>query len=213
MPALREGEEQFTNHDSCQRIEGRGGFVQNQQFRIVDHRLSQSYALQHAAGKLACVSIRVILQSHSFQNFVRPFAQGSPSNSIQPAVKADQSLCTAMVQRNTLGEKAHPAADAGMTKAFSEQTAASTGWLHKAHGEMDGRALAGSVWSEETENLSCLHGETEIVKSAKATLAAKLRYSFVILSNSSAKRIAVYSKWRADKGSMVRKISRSAIGL
>ena len=84
-----------------------------------------------------------------------------------------------------------------MTKVFSEQTAASTGWPHKAHGEMDRRALAGSVWPEETENLSCLHGEAEIVKSAKATLAKQATILFGNVIEFEREPHRVYSKWRA----------------
>ncbi len=72
LPAWRAPQQQLANHDSRQRIQGRGGFVQNQQFRIIDHGLRQPHALQHAAGELARVTVRVVLQTHDLQHLSRP---------------------------------------------------------------------------------------------------------------------------------------------
>src|ERR1039458_406743 len=166
-------EQQLTNHDARQRIQGRSRFVQNQQFGIVDHSLGQSYALQHAARKLASITVCVILQSHDFENLLRPVLKPSSSHPVERPVKANQPFCTAVVECNAFGEKPYPAARARMTKTLSEHPATPTRRPHKAHGQVNRGALAGTVWSQEAENFSSLHRQAESVKSAKATLTGE----------------------------------------
>src|ERR1700676_4372291 len=191
-------DQQLTNHNSGQRIQGRGGFVQNQQFGIVDHGLGQSYPLQHAAGEFARVTVTVVLQSHDFQDFSRPVLKMSTTHPVERPVKADQALGTTVVEGNAFGEKTYPAPRARMTKPLSKQTTTAARRQHKAHRQVDSGTLARAVWTQKTENFSSLHRQAESIKRAQATVAGEATILFrniVELEHYAHRR---YSKWLAQ---------------
>jgi hypothetical protein len=120
----------------------------------------------------------MILQTHNLQDFSRAFVKLSSPHAVERAVKANQPFGTAMVEGYAFGEKAHATASARITKRFSEQATVATRGPHKTHGEVNSCTLACTVWSEETEDLSSLHRETETVESAKASLAGEATILF-----------------------------------
>ena len=56
-------------------IQPGGGFIQNEQLRIVEQRLRNAHPLQHAAGKFAHALFRILFQGDRMQHFVN-FAFG-----------------------------------------------------------------------------------------------------------------------------------------
>src|SRR5689334_24904 len=83
-------QQQLTNHDPRQWIQSRSRLVKNQQLRIIDHSLGQTYTLQHATGELAGVAASLILQSNNLQNFSRPAHKTTSRHTVECAVEADQ---------------------------------------------------------------------------------------------------------------------------
>jgi hypothetical protein len=65
-----------------------------------------------------------------------------------------------------------------MTKTLSEQTASAARRPHKTHRKVNGGALACAVWSQEAENFSRLHGQTEAVQSAKGAFTSEATILF-----------------------------------
>src|SRR5580692_2219225 len=139
--------QQLANHNSRQWIQGRGRFVQNEQFRIIHYRLGQPDTLEHASGELTRVAVRVILQSHDFQNLSRPVLKMLSTHPVERAVKTHEPFRSAVVESDALGEKAYTAAGAGMTKTLSEQTASTARRPHKTHREVNCGGLTCAVWS------------------------------------------------------------------
>jgi len=92
-------QQDFTDAHASQRVERRSWFVEDQQFGIIDKRLRQSYALEHAARKLAGVAIGNVSNFKFLQHLHGTLAKLRIVHSVQSSVEADQLGGRAMIKR------------------------------------------------------------------------------------------------------------------
>src|SRR5207237_7814798 len=121
LPSLQK---KLANCTSSQWIQGRCGFVQNKQVRIIYQRLRQTDALQHATRKLTHISAGLVLQSHSFQDFARALFQIRPAHSIEGAIKTNQTLRTPMIESNVFRKEADTTAGGWLSKRLPQHAPA-----------------------------------------------------------------------------------------
>jgi hypothetical protein len=120
----------------------------------------------------------MILEPDDFQHLPRPVLKMSSTHPVECPVKADQPFSAAVVECNAFRKKTHPAARGRMTKTFSKQMAIAARRPHETHSQVNGGTFAGTVWSEETENFSSLHGQAEAVESTQTTFAGEAAILF-----------------------------------
>src|SRR5207244_1133902 len=123
----------FRSLDACDRIQGRGGLIQNQQLRIVYQCLRQAYTLLHAARKPGDVATRLLIKAHGLQNFTRSVLQDSAFQIVQRTVEAHQLFGGTMVERNIFRQKSYAAASSGISERLPQHAAVATGRPHESH--------------------------------------------------------------------------------
>lgn len=80
----------------------------------------------------------------------------------EAAIEADQEFRLAMVERNVFRQESHPASGRGVAKGRSQHATAPPGGTHKAHRQVNRRALPGSIRSQKAEDFPCLHLQGEV---------------------------------------------------
>src|SRR5579863_2075855 len=153
LPRRLSAQQQLTNCDSGEGIQSGSGLVKNQQLGIVDHRLGQTDTLQHPAGKLAYVALRVVLQADHFEHLGSTAVELCRFHAVEGTIEADQLLSAPWIHSNILRQKAHPAASCRVPKRLAEQPSATAGRAHEAHGEVYGSGFSSSVRAQKAQNL------------------------------------------------------------
>src|SRR6266852_9980856 len=82
--------QQVADEKPAQRIEPRGGFVQEDQLRVIDQRLGEAGTLEHALAVLAQRAIRRVEQVHAVEQLADPALQGWSAKTVEPAVKTEE---------------------------------------------------------------------------------------------------------------------------
>jgi hypothetical protein len=69
-----------------------------------------------------------------------------------------------VIEGNTFREETYAAASFRIAEGTTQHLTASAGGAHKAHGEVDGRGLSGSVRPKKAKNLALLDLQREVVE-------------------------------------------------
>jgi hypothetical protein len=88
-----------------------------------------------------------------------------------------------------------------MAKGLSKQAAAAARSPHKAHGQMNSRAFASTVWPQETEDFSSFHGQAEAIESTQAppTGETAILLCNIVELEHDAHSFVGYSNWLAQQ--------------
>ncbi len=164
LARLPRPQQKLAHADAPQRIERGCGLVEDEQFRIVHQRLRQTYALQHAAGKLAGVATGDLRQFKFVEHFCCPLPKQRIFHAVQRAVESDQLGRRAMVESDVLRQKADAATGGRVSKFVSQHCAMPAAGKHQANRQVHGRGLACAVGPEKAEDLAGFHAQREITQ-------------------------------------------------
>src|SRR5580700_11240474 len=167
FPSFPSAPDQFAHHDPRQRIQCGCRFIENKQLWIIHQGLRQTRSLQHAAGELARIAFRLILQSHHLQNFARPLAKTPSAHAVKCAVKAQQSVHAAMIKGNVFCQKTDMPPSPSIAERAAQHMPSPACWTHESHRDVNGCALTRSVRAQKAEDFSGLHAEIEAVEGAQ----------------------------------------------
>ena len=114
-------------------IEPRGGLVEKDQLRLVNQRLSQSDALEHAFREIAQALFPMRSQPHQIEKSRNTFAEPRRSHSAEPSVESQEfGCCQPGVETKILRQKADFPADLHMVRGHSENECLTAAGLHKS---------------------------------------------------------------------------------
>src|SRR5713101_1803889 len=119
-------QQQLSYSDAYQRIKGRGGFIEDEQLGIVDQRLRQPHALQHAAREFSQVTISSLFQVEELKHFAHALTQERVAHAIESTIGTDGTARRDMIESNIFRQKSYVAASGGMAKVLA-QHASTTG--------------------------------------------------------------------------------------
>src|SRR5262249_39781403 len=163
LPCFAGIKQDLANRNPPQRIESRGGLVQDDQLGIVHQRLGQPHALQHSTGKLANIAIRYACQIKSPQQFRRTLAKCCSMQAVQRAVKANQVSCRTMVDSNVLRQKTYSAPCGSMPERMPQHLSAPVAGEGKTEGDVDGSGFARAVGTQESEYFTLFDSQRKSV--------------------------------------------------
>jgi len=152
-------------------IEARGGFVQKNDFRIVDERLGQADALEHAFGKTLQALAAMRSEPDEIDKIRDALAQPSGIHAAEPTVKFEKlSRRQPLIKPEIFGQKSYFAPDFYITRRRPENVSFPTAWAHQPQEHFYGSALAGSVGPKEAEDFAAGNTQRQV---ANGNLVAK----------------------------------------
>ena len=144
-------------------IEAGGRLVQEHELRLVQQRLCQPHALQHALAVAAQRAIGRIDEVHAGQQSIDAGVQRAASQPIEAAVKPQQlRRRERVVKTEMLGKKADARARRAIAERGAEHLSRAGCRLDQRQQHLDRGGLAGAVRPEEPEDLARTHAERQI---------------------------------------------------
>lgn len=151
-------------------IKARGGFVQDQQIRVVQKRSRQDETTHHAPRKLGDLGVPAVIEAHETEQCLRPL-QSLLAGDIEVPGKNDQVVDEAEVRVRVVFLLAHtdPCLDGSPIRpnVESEHPQTTLGDGGEAIDHANGRGLARSVGTQQPQALSGRHSEGDSVHGDK----------------------------------------------
>ena len=163
---------QVAHFAASERIQARHGLVEENQFGIMQNRLRDSGALQHALRKLAQLHALHIGQSHALQHFFHAALAIFAGNAGELSVVVEQFVRgQVVVEIRLLGKKSDLRFDFRVGPFAAQDASRPGGREHQAHQHFQRCGLARAVGAEEAKNLSLFDREVERLQGALGPLA------------------------------------------
>ena len=166
-PLVPEFEDQRTHVAAAQGVEPRHRLVEKDHVGIVQQRLRDADALDHALGKLAELHPALGAEADAIEQcaYARPAIGGGVSEELR---KVMQQLFggEVIVKIGVLGKVADPLPGLEISRRTAEDLGAAGGRKDELHQQLQRRGLAGAVGAQEAEDLPLLDVECEPVERA-----------------------------------------------
>ncbi len=164
--AARQLDHQLPEAVASHRVDPRSGLVEDQDFRLVDHRHRQRQTLANAQRQVVGQLVGHLLQVEAPEHFADPCRDAIRRQVEQPGVQ-HQVLPHAQlgIQGKGLGHVADPATGrhvAGVHR-LAEQRARAFAGRQQAGEHLHGGGLAAAVGAEEAEDLPTLDTEADVI--------------------------------------------------
>ena len=147
----------------AQRIEPGGRLVQEDELRIVQQRLRQPHALEHALAVAAQRAIGGVQQVDARQQPIDAGVQRDAAQPIEPPVEPQQlGRGERVVKAEMLGKKADARADRAIAERRAQHVPRAGRRRDQRQQHLDRRGLAGAVRPEKAEDLAGAHLQRQI---------------------------------------------------
>ncbi len=161
-PARPEIADEIADQQPAERVEPRGWLVEKDQFWIVDERLRQAGALQHALAVLPQRTLGRIEQIHACEQVLDADVERDAAEPVQSSVEPQQLAAgQAVVKPEMFREEADARPRGAVADRRAQHGAASSGRRHERQEHLERRRLARAVGTEEAEDLTPVHRERQ----------------------------------------------------
>src|SRR5256885_13783081 len=116
LARLPRAQQEFADADTPQRVERRSRLVEDKQLWVIDERLRQTNALQHAAGKLAGIASGDLRQVKLVQHFCCPLPELRIFHAVQRTIEPDQLGRRSVIKGDVFRQKADATASGRVSK-------------------------------------------------------------------------------------------------
>src|SRR5947207_3239717 len=120
-------QQQLSYSDTYQRIKGRGRFIEDEQFRIVNQRLGQPYTLQHAAREFAQVAIGSLFQVEELKHFAHALTQDRIAHTIECTIGSNDTTRSNMIEGKVFRQKSYAAACGSVAEVLAQHASSTSG--------------------------------------------------------------------------------------
>ena len=146
------------------RVKARRRLVEEQQLGIVDERLRDADALEHAFGERAQRLLAGSLQADHLQQLVHALLLDRAGQAEQAAVEADHFRSGHMlIEVGRLGQVGDLLLDINVAGGLAQNQDLARRREDQAQQSLDGRGLARAVGAEEAENLALVDIQADVV--------------------------------------------------
>ncbi|GLK58309.1 hypothetical protein GCM10017624_04660 [Azotobacter vinelandii] len=171
----RQLDQQFPEVVPRDRVDAGGGFVEDQDFRVVQHRHGQREALAHAQRQLFGQAVADLAQVEAVEHFAdarRALRLGEVEQAgVQLQVLQDRQFA---VEGERLGHVAHPPARVDVLRVhrLAEQQGLALAGRQQAGEHLHGGGFAAAVGAEEAEDFPAFDAEVHVVHRDEVAEAA-----------------------------------------
>src|SRR5258708_19769676 len=166
--------DQVTHFAAAHGVESGHGLVEEHEFGIMQYRLADSDALQHALGELAQLHASHVAQSDLIEHLVDPLLALLCRNPGELSVIFEQLVsCQVVVEIGLFGKESDLRLYRGVGPFPAKKACRASGWEHQAHQQFQGCGFTCSIGAEEAKDLPVLNRELQRVQRALWALPPK----------------------------------------